>query len=115
MLKVISWNQYFVFVGIAAIGWYGYILLRYAGRSSTDNNRTFSPADRTGFMMNEGKPILTTLQGGNEGSNDPVDGAENEEDFDTHSGGCLEHVCAWGKTKTQDPTLRKALLRILSI
>jgi len=50
MLEAISWNQYFVCMGIAAAGWYGYAFLRYAGKSASSKASTFSSPDRTALF-----------------------------------------------------------------
>ena len=52
MLKAISWNQYGTIVGLAILGWYVYVLLRYSIRISKQEDMSFSPADRTGLFVN---------------------------------------------------------------
>jgi len=81
MFKSISWAEYTLAVGIATVVWYVYVFLRYLGKAKPAEESTFSTKDRAGFLMDEGEPILTTLQGGNEGNNNPVDGGENDEDL----------------------------------
>jgi|SRR6185437_12663136 len=50
MLKIISWNQYFLFAGVATAAWYAYVLLRYAARPAGSKPSSFSIKDRTALF-----------------------------------------------------------------
>ncbi|MBN8856661.1 MAG: hypothetical protein BGO55_06160 [Sphingobacteriales bacterium 50-39] len=54
MLKVISWNQYFLFAGVAAAAWYAYVFLRYAVKPAREKASSFTTKDRSALF---GAPI----------------------------------------------------------
>lgn len=47
MLKIISWNQYFLFAGVAAAAWYAYVFLRFSNKTAGPKASSFSTKDRT--------------------------------------------------------------------